>query len=376
MKKTYYLFNPGTLERKDNTLKFTPLEEDAGGNELRCGTPRYLPVEDISEFYVFGSLKASSSLFNFLGQKDIAVHFFDYYENYTGSFMPRDSLLSGRMILAQTSAYQSKKKRLTIAKKFIEGAAFNMVKNLKYYNKRGKELDDLISQIESLAASAEESSNVQELMGLEGNIRICYYQAFDVILNDFQMEGRSKQPPKNEVNALISFGNMMCYSQCLRAIHQTQLNPTISYLHTPGERRYSLALDVSEIFKPIIVDRVIFKVLNKREIQAKHFDTKLNTLCRQSQLIKLFQPKGLLFYGFFYYKKGSFADSSVQNGKHPYNGICRGKAFFDVMIAITFKSLAKLPVCVFRASFDGDFVQQIPKAVPIFPFVHGLFLFY
>jgi CRISPR-associated protein Cas1 len=75
MKKTYYLFNPGTLERKDNTLKFTPLEEDAGGNELRCGTPRYLPVEDISEFYVFGSLKASSSLFNFLGQKDIAVHF-------------------------------------------------------------------------------------------------------------------------------------------------------------------------------------------------------------------------------------------------------------------------------------------------------------
>jgi CRISPR-associated protein Cas1 len=276
MKKTYYLFNPGTLERKDNTLKFTPLEEDAGGNELRCGTPRYLPVEDISEFYVFGSLKASSSLFNFLGQKDIAVHFFDYYENYTGSFMPRDSLLSGRMILAQTSAYQSKKKRLAIAKKFIEGAAFNMVKNLKYYNKRGKELDDLISQIESLAASAEESSNVQELMGLEGNIRICYYQAFDVILNDFQMEGRSKQPPKNEVNALISFGNMMCYSQCLRAIHQTQLNPTISYLHTPGERRYSLALDLSEIFKPIIVDRVIFKVLNKREIQAKHFDTKLN----------------------------------------------------------------------------------------------------
>ena len=178
MKKTYYLFNPGTLDRKDNTLKFTPLEEDAGGNELRCGTPRYLPVEDISEFYVFGSLKASSSLFNFLGQKDIAVHFFDYYENYTGSFMPRDSLLSGRMILAQTSAYQSKKKRLATAKKFIEGAAFNMVKNLKYYNKRGKELDDLISQIESLAASAEESSNVQELMGLEGNIRICYYQAF------------------------------------------------------------------------------------------------------------------------------------------------------------------------------------------------------
>lgn len=69
---------------------------------------------------------------------------------------------------------------------------------------------------------------------------------------------------------------MMCYTMCLRAIHQTQLNPTISYLHTPGERRYSLALDIAEIFKPIIVDRVIFKVLNKKEIQAKHFDKNLN----------------------------------------------------------------------------------------------------
>jgi CRISPR-associated protein Cas1 len=113
-------------------------------------------------------------------------------------------------------------------------------------------------------------------MGIEGQIRKTYYEAFNLILNDFEMGERTKQPPQNEVNALISFGNMMCYSQCLRAIHQTQLNPTISYLHTPGERRYSLCLDVSEIFKPIIVDRVIFRVLNRREIQSKHFDRKLN----------------------------------------------------------------------------------------------------
>ena len=76
--------------------------------------------------------------------------------------------------------------------------------------------------------------------------------------------------------SLISFGNMMCYSECLRSIHQTQLNPTISYLHEPGERRYSLALDLAEIFKPLLVDRVIFKVLNKREIQEKHFNKNLN----------------------------------------------------------------------------------------------------
>lgn len=274
MKKTYYLFNPGELERKDNTLKFTPISED--GSENSVGEPRYLPVEDINEFYVFGSLRADSSLYNFLGQKDIAVHFFDYYQNYTGSFMPKDSLLSGKMILAQTSAYQNKKKRIVVAQKFIEAASWNMLKNLQYYNRRGKDMEDLMDAIKKYASQLSATTCVQELMGLEGMIRQTYYYAFNLILNDYEMGGRSKQPPRNEVNALISFGNMMCYTMCLRAIHQTQLNPTISFLHTPGERRYSLALDVAEVFKPVIIDRVIFKVLNKKEIQEKHFDWKLN----------------------------------------------------------------------------------------------------
>lgn len=275
MKKTYYLFNPGMMERKDNTIKFTPILIDDDGKE-QAQQPRYLPVEDISEFYCFGSLRANSALYNFLGQKDIAVHFFDYYENYTGSFMPRDGLLSGRMLLAQTAAYQNKNKRLVIAQKFIEGAAFNMVKNLNYYNNRGKDMLPIITQIQTLADKIGSTTSVEELMGTEGLIRQSYYDAFNLIINDFEMGSRTKQPPQNEVNALISFGNMVCYTQCLRAIHQTQMNPTISYLHTPGERRYSLCLDISEIFKPIIVDRVIFKVLNKREIQERHFDKKLN----------------------------------------------------------------------------------------------------
>jgi CRISPR-associated protein Cas1 len=275
MKKTYYLFNAGELSRKDNTLRFVPCEEDENGVE-RPGQARYIPVEGIRELYSFGALRANSALFNFLGQNDIAVHFFDYYENYTGSFMPKDSLLSGKMLLAQTSHYQDKKKRIVIARKFVEGAAYNMLKNLQYYNRRGKDMESLIELINKYMESVPQAVAVDELMGIEGNIRQTYYEAFNLILNDFEMGNRTKQPPQNEVNALISFGNMMCYSECLRSIHQTQLNPTISYLHTPGERRYSLSLDITEIFKPVLVDRVIFKVLNKKELQEKHFDNKLN----------------------------------------------------------------------------------------------------
>jgi CRISPR-associated protein Cas1 len=113
-------------------------------------------------------------------------------------------------------------------------------------------------------------------MGLEGNIRQAYYGAFDTIVPEFRMERRSKQPPHNELNSLISFGNMMCYTLCLGQIYHTQLNPTISFLHEPGTRRYSLALDLAEIFKPLLVDRTIFKMLNRKEIQAKDFSQDLN----------------------------------------------------------------------------------------------------
>lgn len=271
MKKTYYLFNPGRLSRKDNTLKFLPVDES--GKE---GIPKYIPVEGVSDLYCFGSLDANSALYNFLGKTGISVHFFDYYEHYTGSFQPKEYLLAGKMQVQQTLHYISKEKRIKIAKKFVEGAAFNISKNLKYYINREKDLTAKLEKIQEFNAKIEGCVEIPELMGIEGNIRQVYYEAFDVILKEHAMEGRSKQPPLNEVNALVSFGNMMCYTMCLDQIFHTQLNPTISFLHEPGYRRFSLALDIAEIFKPILVDRVIFRVLNKKEIQSKDFDIHVN----------------------------------------------------------------------------------------------------
>ncbi len=271
MKKNYYLFNPGRLSRKDNTLQFTHVDEN--GKER---PPKYLPVEGVEDLYLFGSLDANSALYNFLGKNQVGVHFFDYYENYSGSFMPKDKLLSGKMLLAQANAFQDKHKRVEIARKIVHGASHNMVKNLKYYDKRGKDLLPLVELIEGYRQTIENAKDIDVLMGTEGNIRKTYYEGFNLILDHFEMPGRSKQPPASEVNALMSFGNMMCYSQCLRAIHQTQLNPVISFLHTPGERRYSLSLDLAEIFKPILVDRVIFKVLNKKIISEQGFEKNLN----------------------------------------------------------------------------------------------------
>jgi CRISP-associated protein Cas1 len=272
MKKSYYLFNPGRLSRKDNTLKFTPVDEE--GNE---GTPKYIPVETVDNLFAFGSLDANSAMYNFLGKAHISVHFFDYYEHYTGSFMPKDYLLAGKMLIAQAGTYSNLKKRMAIACKLIEAAAFNMVKNLRYYNNREKDTSVPIARIEALTLQLPSATDIPMLMGLEGNIRMSYYEAFDVIINDFSMGNRTKQPPGNEVNAMVSFVNSMCYTLCLDMIYHTQLNPTISFLHQPGERRFSLALDLAEIFKPILADRLIFSLMNKKQIQPSDFDKQLNS---------------------------------------------------------------------------------------------------
>lgn len=269
MKKAYYLFNPGRMSRKDHTLKFEPVQEDETTPKAKV---RYLPIAGISALYIFGSVDANSAMYNFLGRKSIPVHFFDYYKHYTGSFSPKEYLLAGQMLVAQTDAYRNKKHRLKIALAFVDGASFNMLKNLKYYANRGKTLQAQILQLEQLREKLPTVHSIPELMGLEGNCRQVYYTAFEEIVEGYAWEGRRKRPPKNELNALVSFGNSMCYSLCLDAIYNSQLNPTISYLHEPGTRRYSLSLDVSEIFKPILVDRLFFKLCNRRELRPEHFD--------------------------------------------------------------------------------------------------------
>lgn len=267
MRKTYYLFNPGRLSRKDNTLQYTAYDEQG-----LPGQVKYLPVEDVADLYVFGSLDANSSLYNFLGKHGISVHFFDYYEHYTGSFMAKEYLLAGKLQVQQTQHYTSRAKRLTLARKFVEGSAFNLLKNLRYYQSRGRDVAAYIGQIEGYVSALAYAEAVPELMGLEGNIRQTYYAAFDrLVPADYAFGTRTTQPPQNELNALMSFGNMLCYAACLSQIYHTQLNPTISFLHEPGTRRFSLALDLAEVFKPLLVDRLIFRVLNKKEIRPSDF---------------------------------------------------------------------------------------------------------
>jgi CRISPR-associated protein Cas1 len=87
------------------------------------------------------------------------------------------------------------------------------------------------------------------------------------------MNKRVKRPPDNPMNALVSFGNTLLYTKTIAAIYQTHLDQRISFLHEPSEGRFSLSLDLSEVFKPVIVFRTIFDLVNNRKLQVeKHFE--------------------------------------------------------------------------------------------------------
>jgi CRISPR-associated protein Cas1 len=269
MPRAYYLIQDSRIRRKGNTIY---IETSSGSKPI--------PVEDIECIYSFGETDFNTKLVTFLSQHHIPVHFFNYYGYYTGSFFPREHLNSGDLLIKQATHYLSKQRRLAIAREFVSSSLFNILKNLKYYNTRGKDLSEQIQEIESFADSIFERESIEELMAVEGNSREIYYNAWGEILNPPEGEGfefnkRVRQPPDNAVNALISFCNSLVYTAVLSEIYQTPLSPLISYLHEPGERRFSLSLDISEIFKPIFADRIIFKLINNGELRSKHFDKNL-----------------------------------------------------------------------------------------------------
>lgn len=267
MKRPIYIFSSGDLKRKDNTIFF---ENERG--------KKYIPVENTSQIYVFGDVNINKRFLEFLTQSEIVIHFFNRYDYYVGTFYPREHLNSGYMILKQAEHYLITYKRLRIAKEFVRGASRNIQQVLKYYKNRGKDLENIQKKIESLEIEIDKCSNIEELMAIEGNTREYYYKSFDDIIQkpEFRFNKRTRRPPRNNINTLISFGNSMIYTIILAEVYKTQLDPRIGYLHATNFRRFTLNLDISEIFKPIIVDRVIFTLISRNMITEDDFEKMTN----------------------------------------------------------------------------------------------------
>ncbi len=274
-----YIFSKGDLSRQDFSIKY----KNEKGNF-------YLPIQKIKEIYCFNDITLSTKLLDVLARAGIIVNFFNYYGNYVGSFYPKESLISGNIVVKQAITYTQD--REIIAKAFVKGIANNIYQTLYHYYRHDVNdlkplLDFYRKDVDSLLLKVNE---IKEILAIEGRIWLKFYDSFKYFLpEEFLMNKRVKRPPDNPMNALVSFGNSLLYTKTIAQIYNTHLNQTISFLHEPSEARFSLSLDLSEVFKPIIVYKTIFELVKNKKLKVeKHFDKKYNYALLNDEGKKIF----------------------------------------------------------------------------------------
>ena len=267
MGSTRYITSMGELTRKDNSLCFR-----------KEGKNVYIPVENTKEIYCLNEISINTKLLDFLSRNNIVVHFFNYYEGYNGTFYPKNQYNSGRLLIKQIEKYNSS--RLVVAKAIVKAIGENIEEVLYHYYKHNKkDVKGTIDWIrKEFILKIDNANNIKEVMAIEGEVWQKFYSNFKYFLpEDFIMNKRVRRPPDNPINAMISFGNTLLYTKTISAIYRTHLDQRISFLHEPSEGRFSLSLDISEAFKPVIVYKTIFDLVNNKKITvAKHFDKKVN----------------------------------------------------------------------------------------------------
>ncbi|MDO4282302.1 MAG: type I-B CRISPR-associated endonuclease Cas1b [Clostridia bacterium] len=274
-----YIFSKGDLSRKDFSIKY---KNDKGNF--------YLPIQNIKEIYCFNEITLSTKLLEAIAKAGIIVHFFNYYENYVGTFYPKENLVSGSLVVKQSLKFSND--RNSIAKAIVQGIADNIHSVLYHYYRHGsKELKEVLDFYkDNVPSLLEKVDDIKSILAIEGKIWAEFYATFKYFLpEEFLMNKRVKRPPDNPMNALISFGNTLLYTKTISQIYNTHLDQTISFLHEPSEARFSLSLDLSEVFKPIIVYKTIFELVNNKKIRVeKHFDKRYNYALLNEEGKKIF----------------------------------------------------------------------------------------
>jgi len=264
--RTHFLVTNGRLRRQDNNLYFDRYDEE---DNIVSSKP--LPIKGIDEIYLLGKIDLDSYSMAFIAHNNILLHFFSHFQAFRGNFFPSTSNSvnkSGFVLLQQLRAFDDEVHRLYIAKQVTRGHFINGANNCKKY----KVEFDVGQYLENL----DKAKNIGEVMASEGAYQKNYYQAWNSIIKNqrtFKFTKRSKRPPTDKINCLISYVNTRIYNIVLSEIYKTELDPRIGFLHEPNYRALSLHLDIAEIFKPIIGDNIIFWLVNNGEITAKSFKT-------------------------------------------------------------------------------------------------------
>jgi CRISPR-associated protein Cas1 len=271
---TLYLTLPGYLHLENDTLRFEVERE----SRLR------VPLHHIGSVVCFGDVLVSPAAMGRLAEEGKALVLLDRNGRFKGRL---EGPTSGNILLRQAQFARANEPEFILA--HAKACIAGKLRNSRYVLLRGArdandELDAgvLRETAEALASNLrhlETAPTLDAVRGFEGESARRYFAAFPRLLRSsqrdaFTPDGRTRRPPRDRMNALLSFLYSMLMNDCRTALETVGLDPQLGYLHTVRPGRAALALDLMEEFRSILADRLALTLVNRKQLNANDFEVR------------------------------------------------------------------------------------------------------
>jgi CRISPR-associated protein Cas1 len=239
-----------------------------------------IPAHTIESIICFGNTTISTPFIAFCGERNIGLSFHSDYGKFYGRIY---GPVSGNVLLRKKQFINIDNHQFTVD--FVRMILYDKLANSKNLLLRSKrehfdenakaKLGEAAEQIASLAQQLADITQVDSLRGIEGVAASTYFGVFDCMIKtnkeDFRFITRSKRPPENNVNALLSFLYMLLKNDMQSALESVGLDPAAGFLHTLRPGRPSLALDLMEELRAPLCDRLALSLINLNQLKPDDF---------------------------------------------------------------------------------------------------------
>jgi CRISPR-associated protein Cas1 len=236
-----------------------------------------VPLHHLSSVVCWSGVRMSGEAMAACAERGVAV----VWLGWSGRFLARvEGAMSNTATLrrAQYRAADDEARTLALARAFVAGKLANARSLLRRAARTRDEdvatLDAAADRLAVLAKTCVDARDLDQLRGVEGDGAARYFGAFDAMLGPgvLRFEKRSRRPPENEINALLSFGYALLSTDCVAALNAAGLDPAVGYLHPERSGRPALALDLMEELRPIMVDRMVLAMVRRAQVDASGFE--------------------------------------------------------------------------------------------------------
>jgi len=239
-----------------------------------------LPIHTIGGIVCFGNVLCSPFLLGFCAERDVSVSFLSEHGRFLACVR---GPVSGNVLLRrqQYRMADDEEKTRGIAANIVSGKLVNcrVVINRTIRDHAAKvdtgALREASESISRIIERIPRAASTDEVRGLEGQAAAEYFRIFDHLIvdqkEDFIFTERNRRPPLDEVNALLSFIYTLLAHDVRSALETVGLDPAVGFLHRDRPGRPGLALDIMEEFRPVIADRLVLSLINRRQLGKKGF---------------------------------------------------------------------------------------------------------